>query len=844
MKKNFYAIKRILAVVVTATLVFSVVGGTAATVFAAQTVYEQKTTQTLTRGVTYEENSRMTTDGIQNIYALTVDLTESTLELKEVESKTEYGLKETTQKILTDNGAIAGVNSDFFGMSGKYSAGFGPVVRNGELVSAGTSVNHDKNQYGSYVLDKNGNSVFTYFKTTATFTNGTKSMNLSSINKVTSMTFPIYFDKQAAGTTADLDKRFGDLVKFVVQNDTITYISKSGETVNVPDDGYLIVMNNNFYTKDGWGYQVGDHVSMQVTSTINFDQIDTAFGGGGLLLLKGQEAPATNIVAAGRQPRTAFGVSQDGKKAILMVVDGRGESIGATHAEMAALMRSYGAYEALHLDGGGSSTMVAKTVDDVVPQLKNVPSDKAQRKVIASVGVFQNAHWGEIEEIGITTVDEHTQPGKTAEFIVYGLDAYKNKIALNPSDVTLEVTGVEGSWNGFTFSPATTGAYTVTATYAKNVAPQQAMPEQPMENEEITEEDTQETIDNETEENTEENTENQEQTEQQNNQEIQQPETKTLTATANATCYPTARLGVANNDIKIKSVGQSAKMYVTAYDAHGFGKAVTKDATYTVANPAIGSMDGNTFTAKAIGSTYVKCSWGGQDVYVVVTVGNAPKVSAPSNTASVDPMVGSVTKQNDGAFYVNITGQLSYADPSKIDPAAYEAQRSRVRTAADSGADVTIYGGPCDVTTPTIQDSLTWNGSYRFMSRQGASVVMLAASKGIRATDASQYGKMAMDFDAANNDNIIIVTDLTPSDYPSQAEANYFRAFLSKYVAQGKNVFVVSGTGTAYWASVKDGVRYINLPDLWRADGTPNSNVYMLKIRIDGENATYQRVKI
>lgn len=840
MKKNFYVIKRILAAVVTATIVFSVVGGTAATVFAAQTVYEQKTTETLTRGVTYEENSRMTTDGIQNIYVLTVDLTESTLELKEVESKTEYGLKETTQKILTDNGAIAGVNSDFFGMSGNYSAGFGPVVRDGEVISAGTSVNHDKNQYGSYVLDKNGNSVFTYFKTTAKFTNGARTINLASINKVTSMTFPIYFDKQAASTTADLDKRFGDLVKFVVQNDTITYIAKSGETVNVPDDGYLIVMNNNYYTKDGWGYQVGDHVSMQVTSTIDFDKIDTAFGGGGLLLLEGQEAPATNIVAAGRQPRTAFGVSQDGKKAILMVVDGRGESIGATHAEMAALMRSYGAYEALHLDGGGSSTMVAKTKGDTMPQLKNVPSDKAQRKVIASVGVFQNAPLGEIEEIGIAVVDEHTQPGKTAEFNVYGIDTYQNKIALNPADVTLEVSGVEGSWNGFVFSPTTTGAYTVTATYTKNVAQQQTTPqtsEQSMENEEITQEDTQETVDNETEE----NTENQELTE---NSPTLPMETNTLTATANATCYPTARLGVSNNDIKIKAVGQSAKIYVTAYDAYGFGRAVTNDAIYTVANPAIGTMDGNTFTAKAKGSTYIKCSWAGQDAYVVVTVSDAPKVSAPSNTAMPDIMLASVTKQNDGAFYLNITGQFSYADPSKIDPAIYQAERNRVRAAADIGADATIYGGPCDVTTPTVQDSLTWNGSYRFMTRQGASVVMLAASKGIRATDPSQYGRMIMDLDAANDNNIIIVTDLTPSDYPSQAEASYFRAILSKYVAKGKNVFVVSGTGTAYWASIKDGIRYINLPDLWRPDGTPNSNVYMLKIRIDGSETTYQRVKI
>ena len=150
MKKRFYGIKHLLAAFVAATLTFTVAGVT--TVFAAQTVYENKTQETITRGVTYEKNSRMTTDGIQDIYVLTIDLTESTLELKEVESKTEYGLKETVQKMLTDNGAIAGVNSDFFGMAGTYSAGFGPVVRDGELVSAGTSINQDKNQYGTCLL--------------------------------------------------------------------------------------------------------------------------------------------------------------------------------------------------------------------------------------------------------------------------------------------------------------------------------------------------------------------------------------------------------------------------------------------------------------------------------------------------------------------------------------------------------------------------------------------------------------------------------------------------------------------------------------------------------------------
>lgn len=783
MKKRFYGIKRLLAAFVAATLTFTAAGVT--TVFAAQTVYENKTQETITRGVTYEKNSRMTTDGIQDIYVLTIDLTESTLELKEVESKTEYGLKETVQKMLTDNGAIAGVNSDFFGMAGTYSAGFGPVVRDGELVSAGTSINQDKNQYGTYVKDKNGDSIFTYFKTTVKFSNSAKTIDLASINKVTSMVFPILFNREAATSTADLDKRFDNLVKFVVQNNTITYISQKGETVEVPENGYLIVMSGDYYTNAASVFKVGDPVTLQVSSTIDFDQIDTAFGGGGLLLLDGQEAPATDIVAAGRQPRTAFGVSQDGTKAIMMVVDGRGDSIGATHSETAALMKEYGAYEALHLDGGGSSTMVVQTVDDAAPQLQNTPSDGAQRKVIASVGVFQTAPKGEIKEIGITTVNQHTQPGKTAEFTVYGLDEYKNRIYIAPEDVTFEVVGVEGTWDGYLFQPTTIGEYSVVATYGDG-----------------------------------------------------------LTAVANATCYPTARLKATYPDVSIKNVGGTTNIYVTAYDTEGFGRAVTNDVTYTVANPAIGTMNGNTFTAKAKGSTYVKCSWAGQDTYVTITVGGASKVTAPASTSAADPLQQTVTKQNDGAFYLNITGELKYTGTGKVDATTYNAQRSRVRSAADSGADVTVYGGPCDITTPTVQDSLTWNGSYRFMNRDGASVVLLAASQGIRKTDPSQYGRFTQDIAAAGNDTIIFVTDKTPSDYPSAAEADYFRAILNKYVEDGKTVFVVSCSGNAYWASTKDGVRYINLPDLWRADGTANSNVYMLKFRIADDGVTYQPVKV
>ena len=90
-------------------------------------------------------------------------------------------------------------------------------------------------------------------------------------------------------------------------------------------------------------------------------------------------------------------------------------------------------------------------------------------------------------------------------------------------------------------------------------------------------------------------------------------------------------------------------------------------------------------------------------------------------------------------------------------------------------------------------DSLTWNGSYRFLNRGGVSVAMLSAAKGgITATNPSQWASFTRDIDAANNSTIVLVMDKTPSAFSSAAETNYFRAILSKYVEQGKKVFVIS----------------------------------------------------
>ena len=782
MKYRLGGLKRLMGALLAVVLTVSVPTTWA---FGATTYYNQKTEQNVTRGVVYEKSSRMTDAGIQNLHVLKVDLAESTLEFKAVESTVEYGLKETAKKLLTDNGAIAGVNADFFGLTGKYSASFGPVLNDEELVSAGTAINQEEDQYASFFMDEENNPFFEYFKMSATFTNDEKTIELASINKPTSMVFPIYFDRQAAESTAELDKRFEGLVKFVVEDDEITYISEQGETVEIPEDGYLIVMSKDYHTNAANVFEVDDEIEVDINTSIDLDDMEIGFGGGGKLLVEGNDATATSIVASGRHPRTAFGVSEDGKTAIFMVVDGRGASIGASHSEMAAYMKEYGAYDAMHLDGGGSSTMVAKTAKDTELTVKNTVSEGSERKIMNAVGIFQNAEKGEVEQIAIVPSFMRTVPNKTMNFTVYGLDEYYNRIEIPADEIELQAIGVDGAWDGYDFTPSESGSFAVTATY------------------------------------------------------------NGLGASAPGIISAVTSRLKPSADIKLKNVGETATVAMQVVDADGFSHWVSSTTEYEVADTSIGTMKSNVFTAAKEGSTYIKCTRDGQTTYIAVTVGDSEAVSKPEATSAADPLQKTVTKANDGAYYLNIIGTVAYHGDAEIDENTYIDVRTKARNAVDSNAEVAIYGGTSDIKTAPKLDTLSWTGGYRFLNRGGTSLAMVSAAKGgIRKTDPSQYASLTRDLDATDNNTIIIVMDKTPGDFASSAETAYFRAILNKYVSQGKTVFVVSCGFQGQWNAIKDGVRYINLPNLWKADGSVNGSFSMIKLRIHDKDVSYEVAKV
>lgn len=90
--------------------------------------------------------------------------------------------------------------------------------------------------------------------------------------------------------------------------------------------------------------------------------------------------------------RTAIGLSKDQRTLTLFTVDVRGGSEGMRLSEVAnILIRDFGVFDALNLDGGGSTTMAMEDPVTGARSLVNTSSDNPRGRAVAtSLAVFAN----------------------------------------------------------------------------------------------------------------------------------------------------------------------------------------------------------------------------------------------------------------------------------------------------------------------------------------------------------------------------------------------------------------------------------------------------------------------
>ncbi|MDR3090616.1 MAG: phosphodiester glycosidase family protein [Clostridiales bacterium] len=530
----------------------------------------------IVRGVTYQKVRQVTQAGLRDIFITTVDITNPNIALGPAESVGDYGRKKPLTQLLSENGAIAGVNADFFGMAGNYSLSFGPVVRDGRLISVSKGTNDgDGHDMAAFFISDDDSPFISFVHAEIEFLNDNKrNLNVLSINKVTDMKYPIILNRRAMSDTAALDSRFDDLYKLVVEGNVITYISQAGETVEVPENGYLVVMDKANADAALKYFAAGQGAAISFkTVGIDFERIKTAVGGGARILANGDFAPM-GVSISGRQPRTALGISQDKKKIILVAVDGRTHSIGANPEELGDIMKRFGAYNAMNLDGGGSTTMALKFQGDTGYSVVNRPSDGAQRRVINGLGVFNTAPLGNPVEIEISAgrggVLYRNQPVKLD---VYGLDEYGRRVELALDDLSLADDDEHGFFKNGVFYPSTFGDITIEARAGG------------------------------------------------------------LSGSRKFVCRELQELHANVSEIRLME-GESLALSFSGVDQLGAENPIDSGVAFAIAPPNLGAVENGVFTAKEPGNGYMECSMAGVSAYIPIFSGGLA-VPLPAESARV-----------------------------------------------------------------------------------------------------------------------------------------------------------------------------------------------------------------
>lgn len=539
-------------------------------------LYVEKETQTITDGLIYEKSQRLYKSGWKDVYVLTADLTNPNIDIEILDSTTEHGLKKNVETLTKENNAVFGINADFFG-AGNPTSSMGQIIVDGNVNEAQNYYNASSNKYAGIFLDKYGNAFIDYIKSNLRLYNEKVSLELQAKNKITDFKKPVYFDRSIITNTQDLDKRRKDLFKIVVEDKKIVKKVGAGEVVEIPENGYIIVMDKATASEKLALFNVGD--SLNFTESYKFvfregkdiSEVMTGISAGGEILRNGKPiSTGLAISPKTRNPRSAVGVNKEKNKLILVAIDGRGQSIGATHDEMANILLEYGAYDAIHLDGGGSTTVALREEGERDVKIVNNVSDKSPRLVPNAIGVKSTNAPGEVASLLVTinkNDEEAIIAGETYTLNVTGVDANKNPVDIDPNQVTFTFANEgDGTINGKHFLSNKVGDLTINATYPNGATGQISF-------------------------------------------KVVDPFTSIIPKVSSNSLY----------------IGESTNLSLETINKNGFSKPVDSSlVSWTVDNPDLGYIQNNSFYAKGEGIATLTANYNNLTASITIAIGSSP----------------------------------------------------------------------------------------------------------------------------------------------------------------------------------------------------------------------------
>lgn len=374
---------------------------------------------------------------------------------------------------------FAGVNADFYITSSYVPEYAGQphmdCIMNGEIAGTGYLSASD---YGHFFMDYNKN-MWCDNPTQSfslTFPDGT-SVTLPRINQDIYDNEIVLFNSKYGRQTrvngcTDVRVRLADgeswrinkPIKLIV----IAEPSNAGNTPISQNEVVISAKGDEQATKLA-SLKVGDEITLTCNISLQdyniSPDIKECSGGDVVILKRGEVIYEAIRFINGRDsnnPRTMFGYNKDRSKMVWCVVDGRGVSTGCTYPEGADLMKILGCYDAVNVDGGGSSGMYLEPFGIV-----NHPSDGKERAV--SNGLFAVLNAPEDNNIAeIRFADWSVKMPKYGNYtpVIYGYNKYGQLIDTNITGFFLSCNNNLGEIiNNSTLFAKGEGCHLLTATY-------------------------------------------------------------------------------------------------------------------------------------------------------------------------------------------------------------------------------------------------------------------------------------------------------------------------------------------------------------------------------------------
>lgn len=417
-------------------------------------IHEITSIENLSSGVYREHIQRFTSEGWLNINVVRMDLTDEYTEIKGIFNKEGLSNRTSISRMVEQHGALAGINGDYFNYS-PINSTLGGLVNQGEMIISPVEISY---ALPSFFLDMENIGGVGYLDRTINLLNTSQNTNLiiNTLNRLDDKLESTYILNKHWGSKSIGNKHFDDLVEVLVVNNIVTEIRQGQEAFTIPDNGYVI-LSRGPRKEDLLNYSKGDILFLSSDTKPSASQLKFAIGAGSIIVKNG-ELSLTDIHSNGIQPRSGIGINRDNTEIILVTVDGRNESFkGVSQAMFGAIMRDLGAYNAVNLDGGGSTTMATRKSYEEKAKVVNIPSGGSQRQVVNGIGIFSNAPLGQLSQISLSLSNQNVFNNSRVGIEIKGYDKNFNPVPIDHSRVSFSVEGVEGSFNNSIFYPSSPG---------------------------------------------------------------------------------------------------------------------------------------------------------------------------------------------------------------------------------------------------------------------------------------------------------------------------------------------------------------------------------------------------